>query len=409
MDNEVRSVVVVGGGIAGGALAQALACEGVEVTVLERTTAYADRVRGEVIQAWGLADAQKLGVEDVLLDAGGRHSPLWQLYTQWATEPTQIPMNVLVPGVEGTLSIGHPTACQALIDAAETAGAVVIRGVESVEVTAGASPEISWRLGDESFTATPDLIIGADGRRSTVRKQVGIDRELEPGLSCITGLLVEGLDGVPYDFEATVADDDLQMLIFHQTASRARIYLCTGLGDKSRFTGKHGPERFLEACGGRPFPWSDQIAAGTAAGPCGTVVGDDEWATKPFVDGVVLIGDAAGYGDPILGQGLAMSLRDARVVRDLILSGDATPAGFAAYGDGRVARAKRYALAADIVAVTNAEACDNKEARQEKFNELMASPDGALATVVLGAFAGPETVPDEFLDMTLPDQIRAGV
>jgi flavin-dependent dehydrogenase len=35
----------------------------------------------------------------------------------------------------------------------------------------------------------------------------------------------------------------------------------------------------------------------------------------------VLIGDAAGHNDPIIGDGLPIALRDARIVRDLVLDG----------------------------------------------------------------------------------------
>ena len=61
--------------------------------------------------------------------------------------------------------------------------------------------------------------------------------------------------------------------------------------------------------------------AATPAGPCATYPGDDTWTDAPFADGVVLIGDAAGYNDPIIGQGLSIAMRDARIVRDLILDG----------------------------------------------------------------------------------------
>ncbi|MDP8932110.1 MAG: FAD-dependent oxidoreductase, partial [Actinomycetota bacterium] len=43
---QSADVVVVGGGIAGSALATALAMGGLEVVVLERQSAYRDKVRG---------------------------------------------------------------------------------------------------------------------------------------------------------------------------------------------------------------------------------------------------------------------------------------------------------------------------------------------------------------------------
>jgi 2-polyprenyl-6-methoxyphenol hydroxylase-like FAD-dependent oxidoreductase len=64
-------VVIVGGGIAGSGLALVLARRGATVTVLERQQDYADRVRGEYMHPWGVAEAQRLGILDTLLSAGG--------------------------------------------------------------------------------------------------------------------------------------------------------------------------------------------------------------------------------------------------------------------------------------------------------------------------------------------------
>ena len=97
----VADVVVVGGGIGGASLAYALAAEGVGVTVLEATTEYRDRVRGESMHAWGIQEARNLGVEPVLLDAGAHIAPLWKQYIEGIGEAGDIPMAMMVPGVPG--------------------------------------------------------------------------------------------------------------------------------------------------------------------------------------------------------------------------------------------------------------------------------------------------------------------
>ena len=122
---------------------------------------------------------------------------------------------------------------------------------------------------------------------------------------------------------------------------------------------------------------------------------------------MVLVGDAAGHNDPIIGQGLSIALRDARTVRDLVLDGARTPDAFAAYGQERMERMSRLRLIADILAVTQAEDAENQPARRERFAEYFADPDSGLMLLMLAAFAGPESVPDELVDHDWPDRIRA--
>ena len=66
-------VAIVGGGIAGAALATVLARDGYEVLLLERQTSYRDKVRGEILGCWGVAEMLALDLEKPLLDAGGHY------------------------------------------------------------------------------------------------------------------------------------------------------------------------------------------------------------------------------------------------------------------------------------------------------------------------------------------------
>ncbi len=150
-------VVVVGGGIAGGALATALAGAGRSVTVLERSTEYRDRVRGEYMQPWGVAEARRLGLLDVLLAAGGniitRMVPYDETVESSAAEDAATLLDGLLPGVPGALAISHPVACDALSAAAINAGATVVRGVDGLEIRGGAQPLVRWSSNGSSGEA----------------------------------------------------------------------------------------------------------------------------------------------------------------------------------------------------------------------------------------------------------------
>ncbi|MGZ6973969.1 MAG: FAD-dependent oxidoreductase [Acidimicrobiia bacterium] len=400
-------VVIVGGGIGGGSLACALARAGLVVTVLEATEEYQDRVRGESMHCWGVKEARNLGVEDVLMDAGAHIAPVWKQYVEGIGETTEFPMSMMVPDIPGTLNLRHPVACQALVDAAAESGARVVRGVRDVKVAAGPSPSVSFVTdGDEQELST-SLVVGADGRASTVRKQVGIALERAEHTTYIAGLLVDGLDDVPDEFDVLASGDDLFFVMFHQGGGRARAYLIPGLSGQHRFSGPQGTANFLEACGGSPYPWGKQVASARPIGPCATYPGDDTWTDAPYVDGVVLVGDSAGHNDPIIGEGLSIALRDARIVRDLVLDGGRTAADFAPYGAERYGRMEILRFGADILAASQGEDADNRVARRAYVLERMAVMDEEVFPVLFGLFAGPETVPRELVNPELLDRIRA--
>ena len=402
----VADVVVVGGGIGGASLTYALAAEGVGVTVLEATTEYADRVRGESMHAWGLQEARNLGVESVLLDTGAHIAPLWKQYIEGIGEAGDIPMAMMVPGIPGTLNLRHPVACQSLLDAAAAAGATVVRGIADVSLRPGPSPTVSYAINGQTEEVAASLVVGADGRASKIRRGAGITLDRQAPINFIAGLLVEGLDEVPDEHDVIAGEGDLMFVMFHQGGGRARVYLIPGLSGQHRFSGPNGTKQFLAACRVSCYPWSEQVSAGTPAGPCATYPGDDTWTQAPYTDGVVLIGDAAGHNDPIIGQGLSIALRDARIVRDLVLDGARDSAAFASYGAQRVALMERLRFVADLISVTQAEDADNRTARRMMVVEKMAAMDDEVMSLLIGAFAGPETIPQERLDPGLLERIR---
>jgi 2-polyprenyl-6-methoxyphenol hydroxylase-like FAD-dependent oxidoreductase len=403
---DTADVVIVGGGIAGASLAYALAGAGLGVTVLEASTEYEDRVRGESMHTWGVKEARELGVEQTLLDAGAHVAPLWKQYVAGA-DPTDFPMSIMVEGVDGTLNLRHPDACQALVEAAAGAGATIVRGVKDVKLDAGAPVTVSYGVNGDASSVQSPLVIGADGRASTVRKQAGITLEREEAINYICGVLLDGLEGVPDDHDVMVLEGDDFILLFHQGNGRARSYIATGAAGQHRFAGRGGTDTFMSSWEIDTYPWARQVAKATPAGPCATYPGDDTWTATPYAEGVVLIGDSAGHNDPIIGEGLSISMRDARMVRDLVLDGAREPNDFASYGAERTERMRRLRLVANIISVTNVEdGADNRGARQAWLGERMAVMDPEVFPLLFGAFAGPENIPAELVDDAILDRIR---
>jgi hypothetical protein len=100
-------------------------------------------------------------------------------------------------------------------------------------------------------------------------------------------------------------------------------------------------------------------------------------------------------------------MRDARIVRDLVLDGARDAAAFAPYGEERVGRMARLRFIADIQSVREAEDADNRSARRAMVAAGIAAGDPQILTLLLSAFSGPENIPDDALDPRILERIRA--
>ena len=392
-------VVIVGGGIGGGALATVLARAGVSVLVLEKSTVYRDHVRGEWMAPWGVAELKRLDLYEAVRAGGGHHlARHWSCHEEVSHEEalaTAIDLTALLPDVPGPLCIGHPTLCQLLIELAARAGATVRRGVEDVRVSDEAPRTVTYRFDGSSHRASCRLVVGADGRASQVRRQVGIELHRDPTHHLFAGMLVEGAHGWPAETQTIGAEGDAHFLAFPQGSGRVRLYLGYAKEQPKRLTGADGPRAFLAAFQLACLPESEHLARAEPAGPCHSYPNEDSWTDLPMRDGVVLIGDAAGANDPIIGQGLSITLRDVRLVRDAVLGArDWRPEIFAAYAGERAERMRRLRFSASVVATMENEFGETARARRTRARERQMK-DPTLFLPFLAAFVGPDQLPAE--------------
>jgi flavin-dependent dehydrogenase len=220
-------LIVVGGGIAGSSLATVMARDGYQVVVLERQAAYRDKIRGEWLACWGVAELLRLDLERALLDAGGSYVTCVVSYDEVA-EPAQAEAAAaslvqLLPGVPGALDVGHPEACEALTQAADAAGATVIRGVGDIDLEPGESPVVRYQHDHRAHELRCRLVVGADGPMSTVRRRVGIELHQTAPRIMMGGMLVKGLDAWPAHQFSIGTEGDLLYYIFPRANGLARL------------------------------------------------------------------------------------------------------------------------------------------------------------------------------------------
>jgi 2-polyprenyl-6-methoxyphenol hydroxylase-like FAD-dependent oxidoreductase len=395
MTEHNYDVVVVGGGIGGASLATVMQRAGYSCLVLERTTAFPDRTKGEWIAPWGVVEARRLDLEDVIATARGhvlrRHVFYDETVDPAEAEAASLPLD-LIPGVGGPMTQRHPDACQVLLDAAAAAGARVHRGVEEIDISLD-PPTVTFSAGNVARqTAGARLLVGADGRNSMVRRRLGFVLDKDPAHHVFSGLLVDGADDWPEDVQMAGAEGDVHFLAFPQGRGRVRLYLGLPLEERHRLAGPDGPAEFARAFHLACVPKSEVLAEASPISPCVTYPNEDAWVDAPVTDGAVLIGDAGGWNDPITGQGLSITLRDVRLVTEILrASSDWSATGLAPYVEERRERLRRLRFAAQIQSALHAEFGEEARSRRRRAAARFAE-DPSLSLTLLSGMLGPENV-----------------
>jgi 2-polyprenyl-6-methoxyphenol hydroxylase-like FAD-dependent oxidoreductase len=319
--SSTYDAIVAGGGLAGSALGAALATSGARVLIVERETQFKDRVRGELVAPWGTAEAHRLGILDCLRAGDGHELPYIDFYNgpqlgvhrdMVATTPHRLPC----------ISFFHPAMQERCLNRAQEAGCEVRRGARARSVEGGSSPALLIEQDGRAQEARARLIVIADGRVSELRRGAGFTVQRDPEELYVAGVLLGGV---------TALAEDTTIIIFNppqgaaylipQGGGRARAYLAYHRAAPFRVSGAADFSKFV-AESARIGAREDWFAGTVVSGPLASFSSADSWVAHPYQSGIALLGDAAGSNDPIWGQGLSLTLRDARVLRDCLLGSE---------------------------------------------------------------------------------------
>lgn len=331
--NAEFDIVCVGGGLAGAALARRMAHRGCKVLVLERSQRFQDRVRGEATHPWGTAEARALGLCDLMMRASGME--VLRTEECLAPGPVKARDNVATSAHRlPRLTFSHPEMQEALLASAADAGATVLRGVwvREIHAAAGRPPAVAYERGPEKAEVRARMLVGADGRGSCVRAWAEFELRRDPPALIMAGTLLEG----------TAVETGVSYAIIHPKKGRKVILLPRGDGrvraylawhvhtEARRLQGEHDFAHFLDELAAVGVP-AAYTAGARQAGPLASFECNESWVEHPYRDGVALVGDAAAASDPTWGQGLALSMRDARVLADALMVHDDWEAAGHAY------------------------------------------------------------------------------
>jgi 2-polyprenyl-6-methoxyphenol hydroxylase-like FAD-dependent oxidoreductase len=297
-------------------------------------------------------------------------------------------------GLPQPLCISHSAVCEALCRAAERAGATVLYGAQNLCVAAGVPPMLSCRIDGKVTEWRPRLVVGADGRESSVRRKLGFVVKSDPPHHLVGGMLVDGVPEWRQDAWAFGTEGQLNFMVLPQGGRRLRLYAAWASELNERFAGPDRRRRLLQAFGAlRSLRQAQAIARASPIGPFNAFANEDRWVDDPVLPGVVLVGDAAGTNDPVIAQGLAVALRDVRLVSDAILQGSDAPQALACYAKERWERMRRLRVAGRLAAKLHVEF--GPAAQDRRLRVLQALPEGHVLSPLSAVHLGPDRVPAE--------------
>ena len=321
MPNSAYDIAIVGGGLAGSALAKAMADRGASVVVLERETRMKDRVRGELMWPWGASELVKLGLYTTLISTVGHQLPWLDVYRA-STKSVHRDLPTTTTPALSAISFYHADMQEVFLQEAASAGAQVFRGARVRGVDGGATPTVAFSLEGKGSEIRSRLVVGADGRTSAVRGWGGFQVQRDPDQTLIAGALFEDMpapDDASHIFP--YPKFGMAVLLFPLGLGRVRSYFCYPAERGYRLSGRRSVRRFIEESLKTGVP-AEYYSSARIGGPLATFSGAHSWVDHPYRQGVALIGDAAAASDPTHGQGLSKAVRDARVLRDRLLANE---------------------------------------------------------------------------------------
>lgn len=327
---ETFDVVVVGARCAGSAVAAILADGGKRVLVLDRTRFPSDTLSTHAMFPSGLAETKRIGawprIRDdirpaqldtvrITLEDGTDVTDRW--------EP--------VEGIDFGASIPRNLFDIELVENARERGADVRERctVESVVWELGRVAGVVYRDADGNRRrACAEVVIGADGTRSTVAAEVGAWRPYRASLNG-RGLVFRYMDDPLAGRQESRTmwqwrDGDSLAFAFPNPNDRI---ICLFMGDASEVAeARSDPEGYWQRKLARHPGCAARIAGATNMTKLRSTGDTQAYWRASSGPGWALAGDAAHFKDPVTGQGMGDALRMGRTLGEALLGPLGDPA-----------------------------------------------------------------------------------
>lgn len=306
-------VVVVGARCAGSPLAMMLARRGLNVCLLDRANFPSETPSTHIIQPSGAQLLDRMGLLDAALAAGGAELSRFTV----VSDDVRIEAHVDDLSARPSLCIRRVTLDALLVEAAGAAGVDVRTGsaVTGLLVDDGRVTGVQTATGPVHAS----LVVGADGRHSTVASSVGAQKyHVVPPGRLPTWAYFEGVS----DQAGRALLGRIGETAYLAGQTDGGLYMTavtTGFANQARFDADRDGY-FTTAI--RRFPeLADALAGARRVGPIRMVTNWDNYFRQSAGPGWVLVGDAGHFKDFHPGQGIGDAFRQAERLAEEIVEG----------------------------------------------------------------------------------------
>lgn len=339
-------VAIIGGGIGGTALAVACMHRGIPFTLYERDISFNARSQGygltlqqasKAIAGLGITSLSKgvISTRHVVHDPNGQVIGEWGL-RRWIKKP--VPQNTKRKNIH----IARQTLRKELYDQLGDSSAIRWgHNLTSISRNGDNTTNLVFKVNEEVIEQKTDLVVGADGIYSSVRRQIfnGKKDKLEY-LDCIVILGICPLKLI-VNVDSSLLDS---ATVFQTVNGHERIYVMPYDNDtvmwqlsfpldedQAKELHKKGAKELKKEALQRLGQWHDPVSQILMATPASLITGYPAYDRGVLngkllddVGNITLIGDAAHPMSPFKGQGANQALLDALSLARMI---------FATYGD----------------------------------------------------------------------------
>ncbi len=295
-----------------------LARAGAKVLAVDRTTYGSDTMSTHALMRAGVLQLNRWGVLAAVMD---EDTPAIHRTTfHYGRESISIAIKP-EHKVEYLCAPRRTVLDRVLVDAARLAGADLQHGVALASLRKGSDDRIigvTLKKDDGTFVEVGcDILIGADGRQSTVARLVGAENYLE-GTSA---------SGCAFGYFEDIADDGSH---WHFVEGAAAGRIPTNNGQHCVFASVPGhqfagmfrsniEQAFMSVLAANSAQLAAEASGARLIGRLRGFAGFRSYMRRSFGPGWALVGDAGYFKDPLTAHGITDALRDAELLTHAIL------------------------------------------------------------------------------------------